>query len=118
MARCRDCVPNAARSVGLILGNFNQLPIICAVHHPEVDYKHYLDMQLNYMATDPVFEGLGCTGYWGSYYGDHEMHRWSMALLRHYCVEGRTDMLSDHYGFSYCPGLLKNGDFRGSFDGW
>ena len=118
MARCRDCIPDAARSVGLILGNFNQLPIICAVHHPEVDFKYYLDMQLNYMANDPVFEGLGCTGYWGSYYGDHEMHRWSMALLRHYCVEGRTDMLSDHYGFSYCPGLLKNGDFRGSFDGW
>ena len=118
MACCRDCIPDAARSVGLILGNFNQMPVICAVHHPEVDYKHYLDMQLNYMATDPVFEGLSCTGYWGSYYGDHEMHRWSMALLRHYCVEGRTDMLSDRYGFSYCPGLLKNGDFRGSFDGW
>ncbi len=28
-----------------------------------------------FMATDPVFEGLSCTGYWGSYYGDHEMER-------------------------------------------
>ena len=116
--KCRRCYPHAERSTGLILGNFNQLPIICAVHHPEVDYKHYLDMQLNYLANDPAFEGLSCTGYWGSYYGDHEMHRWSMALLRHYCVEGRTDMLSERYGFSYIPGILLNGDFRGTLEPW
>lgn len=114
----RKCYPDAAAHTGLILGNFNQLPLICAVLHPEVDYKFYLDMQLNYLANDPAFEGLGCTGYWGSYYGDYEMHRWSMALLRHYCIEGRTDMLSSGYGFSYIPGHLKNGDFRGSFDSW
>ena len=118
LSKFKKCHPDAAASTGLILGNFNQLPVICAVHHPEVDYKYYLDMQLNYMAKDPAFDGLGCTGYWGSYYGDHEMHRWSMALLRHYCIEGRTDMLSGRYGFSYIPGLLKNGDFRGSFDAW
>ena len=118
LEKCRQCLPDAEGSVGLILGNFNQLPVICAVHHPEVDYKYFLDMQLNYMATDPAFEGLGCTGYWGSYYGDYEMHRWSMALLRHYCVEGRTDMLSERYGFAYVPGHLKNGDFNGSFDSW
>ena len=118
MAKFKECHPDAAASTGLILGNFNQIPVICAVHHPEVDYKYYLDMQLNYMANDPAFEGLGCTGYWGSYYGDHEMHRWSMALLRHYCIEGRTDMLSGRHGFSYIPGLLRNGDFRGSFDAW
>ena len=116
--KCRQCYPHAERSVGLILGNFNQLPIICEVHHPDVDYKHYLDMQLNYLANDPAFEGLGCTGYWGSYYGDHEMHRWSMALLRHYCIEGRTDMLSEKYGFSYIPGHLKNGDFKDGFGPW
>ena len=118
LEKCRKCYPDAAAHVGLIVGNFNQLPVICAVHHPEVDYKYYLDMQLNYMANDPAFEGLGCTGYWGSYYADHEMHRWSMALLRHYCIEGRTDMLSERYGFSYIPGHLKNGDFRRSFDSW
>ena len=118
IARCRLCYPRAEESIGLILGNFNQIPLISAVHHPEVDYKHYLDMQLNYMANDPAFRGLACTGYWGSYYGDNEMHRWSMALLRHYCIEGRTDMLSDQYGFKYIPGILQNGDFRGSFDYW
>lgn len=116
--RCRLAYPEAEASMGFILGNFNQMPLISAVHHPEVDYKHYLDMQLNFMANDPAFKGLGCTGYWGSYYGDHEMHRWSMALLRHYCIEGNTGMLSDRYGYRYIPGILKNGDFRGSFDSW
>ena len=116
--RCRLAYPRAEASMGLILGNFNQIPLISAVHHPEVDYKHYLDMQMNYMANDPAFKGLACTGYWGSYYGDNEMHRWSMSLLRHYCIEGRTDMLSNRYGFKYIPGILKNGDFRGSFGPW
>ena len=41
-----------------------------------------------------------------------------MALLRHYCVEGRRTMLSDHYGFRYLPGHLANGDFRRSLEGW
>ena len=63
-------------------------------------------------------EGLGCIGNWGSYYGDMEMYRWSMALLRHYAVEGRTEMLSERYGYRYRPGLLANGDFRGSLKGW
>ena len=116
--RSRLAYPRAEASMGLILGNFNQIPLISAVHHPEVDYKYYLDMQLNYMANDPAFKGLACTGYWGSYYGDNELHRWSMSLLRHYCIEGRTDMLSDRYGFKYIPGILANGDFRGTFDSW
>ena len=118
LEKCRACYPEAQSATGLILGNFNQMPLICAVHHPEVDMKYYLDLQLNYLANDPAFKGLGCTGYWGSYYGDHEMHRWSMALLRHYCVKGRRDMLSDRYGYAYIPGHLTNGDFRGTFEAW
>ena len=110
--------PDAARSVGVALGNFTQVPLISLVHHPEVDYKYYLDLQLNIAANDPEMKGLGCIGYWGSYYGDEEMYRWSMALLRHYAVEGRTEMLSERYGYRYRPGLLANGDFRGSLEGW
>ena len=75
-------------------------------------------MQLNYVATDPTFDGLGCIGYWGSSYANEEQYRWSFMLLRHYCIEGRTDMLSDGYGFSYIPGLLRNGDFRGTLEPW
>ena len=114
----RQTLPGVIGSTGVILGDFNQLPIISLHHHPEVDYKYYLDMQLNLIANNPEFAGLGCVGYWGSYYADHELHRWAYMLLRHYCVEGKTTMLSDEYGFSYLPGHVINGDFRGNFDGW
>ena len=61
---------------------------------------------------------MAITGYWGSYYADHELHRWAFMLTRHYCVEGKTTMLSDEYGFSYAPGHIKNGDFDNGFDHW
>ena len=114
----RQTLPGVIGSTGVIFGDFNQLPILSLHHHPEVDYKYYLDMQLNLIANNPEFAGLGCIGYWGSYYADHELHRWAYMLLRHYCVEGKTTMLSDEYGFSYLPGHVINGDFRRNFDGW
>lgn len=117
-ASLRTWHPMAAQATGVIFGNFNQIPILSLSHHPEVDYKYFLDMQLNYVATDPIFDGLDCVGYWGSSYANEEQYRWSFMLLRHYCIEGRTDMLSDGHGFSYIPGLLKNGDFRGSLEPW
>ena len=118
LEKYRKWCPGIESSVGIAFGNFNQIPILSLTHHPEVDYKYYLDMQLHLAATDPAFAGLGCTGYWGSYYADRELHRWSFALLRHYCVEGGTDLLSRRFGFTYLPGHLVNGDFRGSLDGW
>jgi len=116
--RYRKWYPLAIPSTSVVLGNFNQIPILTLEQHPEVDYKYYLDMQLQLAATDPSCDGLGGVGYWGSYYADEELHRWSFALMRHYVFEGNTNMLSGVHGFSYIPNLLKNGDFRGSFDGW
>ena len=117
-AKICDAFPNVLPSFGVILGNFNQLPIISLHHHPEVDMKYFLDMQLNRVANDPFFKGLGTVGYWGGYYADHEFHRWSYMLLRHYVVEGKTTMLSDEYGFTYRPGIVVNGDFQNGFEGW
>ena len=114
----RKMMPEAMGSLGLVLGNFNQVPILSIVHHPEVDYKYTLDMQMNYAANDPAFRGLGLIGYWGSYYADEEMHRWSFALMRHYAVEGNTNMLSEAYGFRYRPDHMLNGDFRGTLAPW
>ncbi|MBR4676095.1 MAG: hypothetical protein IKP00_16680 [Victivallales bacterium] len=116
--RFKAFYPNAEKSTGIIFGDFNQVPILSLAHHPEVDYKYYLDMQLNLVANNPNFKDIGCTGYWGSYYADHELHRWAYMLLRHYCVEGNTTMLSDKYGFSYMPNHVVNGDFRGNLNGW
>ena len=110
--------PGAFDSLGVFLANFNQIPLISVHHHPEVDIKYFLDMQLNLIANDSAFEGLGSLSYWSCYYADREFFRWSMALARHYCVEGRTDMLSDKFGYRYLPGHLANGDFRDGLTGW
>ena len=110
--------PLAIESSCIAFGNFNQIPILSLAHHPEVDFKYYLDLQVNMAANDPAFDGLGSIGYWGSYYADEELHRWSFALMRHYVVEGRKDMLSTQYGFTYRPDYILNGDFRGSLELW
>ena len=118
IARYRSTYPLSVGSACVALGNFMQVPILSLAHHPEVDYKYYLDMQLNMLANDPVFEGLGSVGYWGSYYADEEIHRWCFALMRHYVVEGRKTMLSEKFGYSYRPDHIMNGDFRGNLDSW
>ena len=118
IVRYRKTYPLSVGSTCIAFGNFNQVPILSLAHHPEVDFKYYLDMQLNMAANDPAFDGIGSVGYWGSYYADEELHRWSFALMRHYVVEGRKDMLSARYGFSYRPDHVLNGDFRGSLDPW
>jgi hypothetical protein len=118
MAQFNAYFANPGPGTGMILGNFNQIPIISLDVNPEVDYKYYLDMQLNLIATHPAFQDLGVTGYWGSYYDDEELYRWSFALLRHYCVEGNTEMLSKDYGYAYSPGHLKNCDFVDGLEGW
>jgi hypothetical protein len=75
-------------------------------------------MQMHLIATNPLLKGLAMTGYWGSYYDDEELYRWSMRLLRHYCVEGHTEMLSKAYGYRYLPGHLSNCDFAEGLKGW
>lgn len=118
MVRLAEYFPQVAAGTGMILGNFNQIPIISLDVNPEVDYKYYLDMQLHLIATHPRLKDLAVTGYWGSYYDDEELYRWSMRLLRHYCVEGHTEMLSERYGYRYSPGHLTNCDFVDGLRGW
>ncbi len=110
--------PNAAAGSGIILGNFNQIPILSLEHNPDQDYKYFLDMQVNLVANHPDFKDLATVGYWGTYYGDEELVRWSFKLMRHYAVEGRTEMLSEQYGFTFASGFLKNGDFVDGLNGW
>ena len=118
IARYRAIYPISPASTGVILGNFNLAPIISIHHHPEVDFKRHLDLQVRMLATDPVFDGIGIVGYWGCGMTDEEIHRWSFALMRHYVVEGRTDSLSDRLGFKYLPNHILNGDFRGTMEPW
>ena len=116
--RYRERHPLSVASAGVVFGNFNQMPILSLVHDPAIDYKYYLDMQLNLAANDPSCRDLGAVGYWGCNYADDEMKRWSFALMRHYVVEGHTNMLSSAHGFRYRPGHLEDGDFSGGFASW
>jgi hypothetical protein len=116
--RFNSTFPGAAKGTGIIFGNFNQIPIISLEHDPSVDFKYFLDMQVNAVANSPDFADLATIGYWGTYYGDEEMARWSFLLMRHYAVEGHKEMLSARYGFTYNPGLLTNGDFADGLSGW
>ncbi len=118
MRRFHYFLPHAAAGTGMIFGIFNQISEISLAHYPEVDFKYYLDMQVQRIATRPDFEGLAVTGYWGGHYADEELLRWAFLLMRHYAVEGNRDLLSDRYGFTYAPGHVQNGDFRDGLTGW
>lgn len=111
-------MPDASSKLGIILGNFNQIPIISLDHRPDVDMKYYLDQQMQIMANHPDCRDLSVVGYWGCQYADEEILRWSMRLLRHYAVEGETTLLSSRHGYAYTPGLLQNGAFTQGLQHW
>jgi len=83
--------------------------------YPGVDYKVWLDMQMNLLANDPVFFGLYGVMFYQSAYADEEALRWSAKLFRHYCIEGHTEMLSRD---PYLSTHLENPDFDHGSDGW
>ena len=118
VSEIRKANPVAVGHAVLMLGIFTQHPILSLVHHPEVDYRYYLDMQMQAVVTDPVFAGLHGVGTWGSGYADEELHSWVLKLFRHYLIEGKTTLLSNEYGLKYLPGHVRNGDFRGGLSEW
>lgn len=81
-------------------------------HYPDVDYKVFLDMQFQGLATHPAFRDLAGIGPWTSGYADREIVRWLGALFRHYGIEGRTDLLSEQYGYRYQPNHVENAGFE------
>ena len=82
---------------------------------PGVDYKVWLDMQLDLVATDPAFWRVGGLMTYLSSYADEEIVRWAGKLFRHYAIEGRTDRLTaDPYVMPH----LRNPDFEEGLAGW
>jgi hypothetical protein len=118
MRQFRMAWPEIAPSMGMILGNFIQIPVLSLHHHCEMDYRYFLDMQLNTLANNPELDGIGIAGFYGSHNQDDDTFRWSFRLLRHYCIEGGTEMLSGKYGLKFNPGFVINPDFRSGLDGW
>jgi hypothetical protein len=118
MRRLNALFPIVGAGTGIIFGNFNQIPIITLESNPAVDFKYYLDMQVNLVANSTDFKNLATVGFWGTHYSDEELVRWSFKLMRHYAIEGNRDMLSTRYGFRYNPGFLTNGDFSEGLKEW
>jgi hypothetical protein len=77
-----------------------------------------MDMQFNYLANAPECDGLGGIMAYKARYADEEYVRWTGRLFRHYCIEGKRNMLSDEYGFKYIPGHIQNPDFNDGLKGW
>lgn len=81
---------------------------------PSVDYKAFMDLQMNVMANDPALFGMyGVTSYLSAY-SEEEIIRWMARLYRHYCIEGRGDRLTDYYELTH----LRNPDFDQGLDDW
>ncbi len=86
--------------------------------NPANDYKIVMDYVMNCLANVPEFKGLYGIMAWGARGADPETMRWQAALQRHYCLEGRKDMLSEKYGFQYKTDFLENPDFEDGIKGW
>ena len=113
-AAWRQAMPGIEQHLIVCLGTFS-LPPESLDHSPRKNYKVYLDKQMNLLATDAVFSGLyGVMTYTASY-TDEETVRWMGKLFRHYCVEGRTNLLStDPYLLTH----VSNPDFEDALHGW
>ncbi len=117
MQQWRDFIPNAPAEMCICLGYYSTPPLSLN-ENPAVDYKVWMDMQFNLLATDPRFDGLRGLMEWNTKYTDEEVLRWQAALYRHYGIEGNTARLSDSYGFTYNPGHVDNPDFDQGTMGW
>lgn len=82
---------------------------------PHVNYRTFLEMQYNVIATHPAFKDIGGFVFYLLGYTDEETVRWVGRMARHYCIEGNTEMISkDPYILTH----IRNGDFEQQGEGW
>ena len=83
--------------------------------NPSVNFKVYMDLQVRGLATNPACFGLGGIQWYQSSYCSEEEVRWAAHLLRHYCIEGRTEPATkDPYRLTH----VQNPDFADETKGW
>ena len=83
---------------------------------PEVDFRVFLDMQFEHLATRPEFFGLAGVELYASHHAPTEEYvRWAARLQRHYGLEGNRARLSED---PYSLALITNGDFADGTAGW
>ena len=114
MTMHRKGVPDCTKHMIFNIGYMSAVPQSLNVY-PGANYKVFLDMEMNLIANESVFKDLYGFMFYHSAYADEEIVRWSAKLLRHYCIEGRKDMLStDPYELPH----IQNADFAEGTTGW
>lgn len=114
IAAWRQAMPGIEQHLIVCLGTFSLPPESLDVS-PSANYKVFLDQQMNLLATDPAFAGLYGVMSYLSAYTDEETIRWMSRLFRHYCIEGKTNLLStDPYLLTH----ISNSDFEDGLKGW
>lgn len=91
------------------------LPYCTANRCPGADFRVHLEMQLQMLASEPPFFGLWGVQPYRSNYVDEETLHCMGRLLRHYCIEGKTESL---FGAPYELAHLKNPDFESGLASW
>ena len=114
IAEYRKTLADSQRNSILALG-YMSAPPETLDRCPNADYKVFMEMQMQAIATEPAYKGLYGVMWYHSAYADEEMLRWSVKLLRHYCIEGRSRRLSND---PYILRHLENGDFADGTTGW
>jgi hypothetical protein len=107
-------LPGSVRKMIVTL-MYSSLPYCSSNTRPDVDFKVHLDMQMQTLAADPVFFGLYGVQPYRSNYVEPETLYWMGMLLRHYGIEGRTDLLSKD---PYAPKHILNADFDEGTASW
>ena len=82
---------------------------------PHVDYKTYIEMQFNLIATHPSYKGVRGVMNYTIRMADEETARWIFRCFRHYCIEGKAIPLSsDPYVLTH----ITNPGFTEGLKGW
>lgn len=116
MTKWAQTFPDCQRRMVIVLGLFSQgfgLNV-----HPNVDFKVHMDVQMQYIASHPVFQNIFGVQWWTSDFSDDETLQWLGQLFRHYAIEGKTELFSTHCGFAYVTNHIINPDFSDGFRGW
>ena len=112
------CIPDAKQRMAFMMSGYISAGAWNINIYPGTDIKYIMDYFFWKFANDPELKGIFAIGCYDINNCDEERVRWIGRLMRHYCVEGKTDLLSRKYGIVCNPGHLKDGDFEQGFDNW
>ena len=111
-------LPGTTSRLAFIFSGFLFAGTYDLYNYPQSDIKWTLDYFLWKLANDPELKGIFGVGFYSTNTCDEEQLRWVGALMRHYCIDGKREMLSASQGFSCNPGHLRNCDFDDGLEHW